>query len=114
MADPSWSMPASAAPRVVSQFASFVCRSRMVSDDVVCICIPTCLTRYVSPPPLFFVLWPQVSMKGALAVLLLAAAAFAAEEECSGHGQKDGNGKCLCKGRWEGENCEVGMFLPLR
>ena len=53
-------------------------------------------------------------MKGALAVLLLAAAAFAAEEECSGHGQKDGNGKCLCKGRWEGENCEVGMFLPLR
>merc|ERR1711991_627021 len=48
-----------------------------------------------------------VSMKGALAVLLLAAAAFAAEEECSGHGQKDGNGKCLCKGRWEGENCEV-------
>merc|ERR1719197_1437036 len=48
-------------------------------------------------------------MKAAFILLaaLVAAATAADTAECGGHGKKGPDGKCMCKGRWEGENCDI-------
>ena len=72
---------------------------------------PLLLTRFVFPRRAYVI---SDSMKSAFVLLVaLVAVATAAEPAaapavCGGHGMKGPDGKCMCKGRWEGENCDIG------